>query len=39
MNSSSMITKMDLFGDDAKALYMLNSELAGRTYSAPSLKL
>ena len=39
MNSSSMITKMELFGDDAKALYMLNSELAGRTYSAPSLKL
>ena len=38
-NAASMITKMDLFGDDAKALYMLNSELAGRTYSAPSLKL
>lgn len=38
-NSSDMITKMELFGDDAKALYMLNSELAGRTYSAPSLQI
>ena len=39
VNSSGMITKMELFGGDAKALYMLNSELAGRTYSAPSLRL
>ena len=39
MNSSGMITKMELFGSDAKALYMLNSELAARTYSAPSLRL
>ena len=39
VNSSGMIRKMELFGGDAKALYMLNSELAGRTYSAPSLKL
>ena len=38
-NSSGLIRKMELFGDDAKALYMLNSELAGRVYSAPSLKL
>lgn len=38
-NSTDMITKMELFGDDAKALYMLNSELAGRVYSAPSLVL
>ena len=38
-NSTDLITKMELFGDDAKALYMLNSELAGRTYSAPSLQL
>ena len=38
-NSSDMIRKMELFGDDAKALYMLNSELAGRTYSAPSLQI
>ena len=33
------ITKMELFGDDARSLYMLNSELAARTYSAPSLVL
>ena len=39
VNSSGMITKMELFGGDAKGLYMLNSELAGRTYSAPSLRL
>ena len=39
MNSSALITKMELFGDDARSLYLLNSELAGRTYSAPSLKL
>ena len=38
-NSSDLITKMELFGDDARSLYLLNSELAGRTYSAPSLKL
>lgn len=39
MNSAALITKMELFGGDAKALYMLNSEMAGRSYSAPSLKL
>ena len=38
-NSSDQITKMELFGDDARSLYMLNSELAGRVYSAPSLVL
>ena len=38
-NSSDLITRMELFGDDARSLYMLNSELAGRTYSAPSLVL
>ena len=39
MNSSGLITKMELFGNDARSLYLLNSELAARTYSAPSLKL
>ena len=34
-----MIKKMKLFGDDAKGLYMLNSEMAARVYSAPSLVL
>lgn len=38
-NAREMITKMELFGGDAKGLYMLNQELAGRTYSAPSLVL
>ena len=30
---------MELYGDDAKGLYMLNSELAARVYAAPSLTL
>ena len=38
-NSTDQITKMELFGDDARSLYMLNSELAARVYSAPSLVL
>ncbi|MBQ4347983.1 MAG: ferritin, partial [Firmicutes bacterium] len=38
-SASDMITKMELFGTDAKGLYMLNSELKGRTYAAPSLTL
>lgn len=38
-NAADMITKMELYGDDAKGLYMLNSELGGRVYSAPSLVL
>lgn len=38
-NSSDQITKMELFGEDARSLYMLNEELGTRTYSAPSLVL
>ena len=38
-NAEDMIKKMELFGDDCKGLYMLNSELAARVYSAPSLTL
>ena len=38
-NSVDLITKMELFGADPKGLYMLNSELQGRVYSAPSLVL
>lgn len=38
-NSADLITKMELFGGDAKGLYMLNSELGTRVYSAPSLVL
>ena len=38
-NAHDLITKMELFGSDAKGLYMLNSELAARVYTAPSLVL
>lgn len=38
-NADDLIKKMELFGDDAKSLYMLNSELKSRVYSAPSLTL
>ncbi len=38
-NSQDQITKMELYGDDSRSLYMLNSELLSRTYSAPSLSL
>lgn len=38
-NADNMVSKFELFGSDAKGLYMLDSELAGRTYSAPSLTL
>ena len=38
-NATDMITKMELFGSDAKGLYMLNSELKARVYAAPSLVL
>ena len=38
-NAKDLITKMELFGSDAKGLYMLNQELGARVYSAPSLVL
>lgn len=38
-NARDLITKYELFGNDAKGLYMLNQELAARVYSAPSLVL
>ena len=38
-NANDLITKMELFGSDPRSLYMLNSELAARVYSAPSLVL
>jgi len=38
-NARDMITKMELFGNDPKSLYMLNSELLARVYTAPSLVL
>lgn len=36
-NAETLINKMELFGTDAKGLYMLNAELATRVYSPPSL--
>ncbi len=38
-NAVELIRKMELFGSDAKALYMLDQELGARTYVAPSLTL
>ena len=36
-NAEDMITKMELFGNDSKGLYMLDAEYAARVYNAPSL--
>lgn len=36
-NATDMVTKFDLFGNDPKALYSLNSELATRTYTQASI--
>lgn len=38
-NADNLVKKYALFGDDPKSLYMLDNELAGRVYSAPSLVL
>lgn len=38
-NAESLVKKFELFGDDPKSLYMLDNELAARTYSEPSLVL
>ncbi len=38
-NATDLIKKMELFGTDAKGLYMLDQELGARVYSAPSLTL
>ena len=34
-----MVKKYELFGGDPKSMYMLDNELGGRVYSAPSLVL
>ena len=36
-NANDMLTKYKLFGNDAKGLYMLNNELAGRTYTPTAM--
>ena len=38
-NADALVKKYELFGNDAKGLYLLNQELAARVYSAPSLVL
>ncbi|CUX44683.1 ferritin [Clostridium sp. C105KSO13] len=38
-NVTDLIQKMDLFGSEAKGLYMLDAELKARVYAAPSLVL
>ena len=38
-NANDLIAKMELFGSDARGLYLLNQELAARVYTAPSLVL
>ena len=38
-NAKDLITKMELFGSDARGLYLLNQERGARVYSAPSLGL
>lgn len=37
--ADDLVKKYELFGSDSKGLYMLDSELAARTYAAPSLTL
>lgn len=38
-NAQDLLNKMTLFGDDARALYLLDNELKARVYTAPSLTL
>ena len=38
-NAEGLVKKFDLFCSDPKGLYMVDSELGSRTYSAPSLTL
>jgi len=38
-NATDLIRKFELFGSDAKGLYLLDQELGARVYAAPSLVL
>ncbi|WP_313073206.1 ferritin [Lacrimispora sp.] len=38
-NTDEIIKRYDLFGNDAKGLYLIDTELAARVYTAPSLVL
>ncbi len=36
-NADDLVSKYELFGEDKRSLYLLDQELGGRVYSAPSL--
>ncbi len=38
-SAEDLLKKMEIFGTDPKSLYLLDKELAARTYAAPSLVL
>lgn len=38
-NTNDLLGRFDLFGNDAKGLYAIDTELAARTYAPPSLVL
>ena len=38
-NADTMVKRYELYGSDPKSLYMLDSEMAARVYTAPSLVL
>lgn len=38
-NTHELISKMELFGGDSRALYLLDSDLGSRTYTAPDMTL
>ena len=37
-NAENLISKLTLFGGDAKGLYLLDQELGARVFNPPSLK-
>ena len=37
--ANDLISKMELYGEDPRSLYLLNQELGARVYSAPTLTL
>ena len=38
-NADDLIKRFELFGNDSKGLFLLDNELATRTYAPPSLVL
>lgn len=38
-STEDLVKRFELFGNDAKGLYMLDAELGARVYAAPSLVL